>query len=315
MRPASILLAAVAACTAAAPASPTTATPQPTLPAVASTPAVHESPQVVAPVAPPQRGCRFAAGDHELDVDVDGTARHVLLKVGDQLAAPPPVVFAWHGFGDSPWSAKASLASEPGWRDAIIVAPQGGPRTFDQFGPTPRAGWQVRAGELGDRDLAFFDAIVAELARRGCLDRDRVYSTGFSNGGFFTNVLACHRAEVLAAVAPAGGGGPFDTCEDSRVPTLITHGRKDRVVPFTMAETSLKRWAARNGCSSASKAPAKGCSAMPGCDATAPVEMCALAIDHVWPEGQSRRVTEFLRRFSKTTKGPAAASRGHGSPS
>ncbi|MBK8234651.1 MAG: hypothetical protein IPK74_03745 [Deltaproteobacteria bacterium] len=312
MRCASLLVTAAWACTPTASSSPPSATPQPAMHVVAPPTSQPEAPT---PIAASPRGCRLTAGDHELDLEVAGAPRHLLLEVGDEVRSTPPVVFAWHGFGDSPWSAKASLASEPGWRDAIIVAPQGGPRTFDQFGPKPRAGWQVHAGELGDRDLAFFDAIVAELARLDCLDRSRVYSTGFSNGGFFTNVLACHRSEVLAAVAPAGGGGPFETCDGPRIPTLITHGRKDGVVPFAMAETSLTRWAARNGCSAKPKAPTQGCSVVPGCDADAPVEMCALAIDHVWPEGQSRRVTEFLRRFRKTTKGPAAAVGGHGSPS
>ncbi|MFO0636981.1 MAG: dienelactone hydrolase family protein [Nannocystaceae bacterium] len=284
---------------------PPTATAVPDTPV--TTPDTTPTEPVTTPVLEqrPHAGrCDLPAGEVELDLEVGALRRHLLLRVGESLASPPPVVFAWHGFGDSPWSARRSLDGVSAWRDGIIVAPQGAARTFEQFGATPRAGWQVHQGELGDRDLAFFDAMVAELDRRGCLDRDRVYSTGFSNGGFFTNVLACHRADVLAAAAPTGGGGPFTGCDDARVPILVTHGRKDTVVPFASAESSIKTWVAHNGCDAGTKAPQEGCVDARGCRDGSPVRICAFGVDHVWPPGQSERVTEFLRGFRKSA-GPA----------
>ncbi|MBX7081301.1 MAG: dienelactone hydrolase family protein [Nannocystaceae bacterium] len=302
MRPLVLIAACALACdrpptTSPATAAPTASAPQTAADAPASQPDVATVP--VRADHPRAEGCELAAGDVELDLEVGALRRHVLLRVGESLASPPPVVFAWHGFGDSPWSAKRSLEGVAAWRDGIIVAPQGAPRTFEQFGATPRAGWQVHQGELGDRDLALFDAIVAELDRRGCLDRDRVYSTGFSNGGFFTNVLACHRADVLAAAAPTGGGGPFTGCDDTRVPILVTHGHNDTVVPFASAQKSIAIWTAHNGCNAGTQAPKDGCIDAKGCREDSPVRVCAFGIDHVWPAGQSERVTEFLRGFRK----------------
>jgi polyhydroxybutyrate depolymerase len=184
------------------------------------------------------------------------------------------------------------------WNDAIIVAPQGAPRTFEQFGDRARPGWQIDEGDLGGRDLAMFDALVGELERRGCLDRRRVYSTGFSNGGFFSNVLACHRGDVIAAAAPVGGGGPFSPCT-AKVPIMITHGRADEVVAHEMAEQTFGRWIGQNGCDAGARPPASGCADAPGCPADAQVRMCSHDMGHVWPDGQSERVTEFLRRFAR----------------
>ncbi|HWB76816.1 MAG TPA: dienelactone hydrolase family protein [Nannocystaceae bacterium] len=263
-------------------------------PAPAATP-----PPTPAPATDAKR-CTLAPGDGEIQLEVGELQRRYLVHVGAQLAAPPAVVFAWHGFGSGPESALRSMAAAQLWGDAIVVAPQGEPRTFEQFGDRSRAGWQVAKGELGDRDLAFFDAILAELDARGCVDRKRVYSTGFSNGGFFTNVLACHRGAVLAAAAPAGGGGPFERCStDAQVPVLVTHGRRDQVVDYAMATDSFARWVAHNGCSPDARAPADGCAEATGCPKSAPVRMCSLDIGHEWPEGQAERTRDFLRAFTR----------------
>jgi len=205
----------------------------------------------------------------------------------------------WHGFGADPRMALASMASVPAWNDAIIVAPQGEPRTFEQFGNAAKPGWQTYKGDLDDRDLVFFDAMIADLEARGCLDRKRVYATGFSNGGFFSNVLACDRGDVLAAAAPAGGGGPFTPCQAAKVPMMITHGRVDEIVAYAMAEKSFAYWTQHNGCDAAARPPADGCANAPGCPAIAPVRMCSYDLSHVWPEGQSARTTEFLRSFTR----------------
>jgi polyhydroxybutyrate depolymerase len=268
------------------PATPDTPTPAPA-DALASTP------------APEAKRCTLAAGQAALEVTVGELQRRYLVHVGAQLAAPPAIVFAWHGFGSGPESALRSMRAKQLWPDAIVVAPQGEPRTFEQFGARARAGWQVAKGELDDRDLAFFDAMLADLDARGCVDRKRIYSTGFSNGGFFTNVLACHRGDVLTAAASAGGGGPFERCAGGPVPVLVTHGSRDEVVDYAMGTHSFEVWVAHNGCAEEVRVPAEGCIDAPGCPKTAPVRMCSLDIGHEWAEGQAERTRDFLRAFTR----------------
>lgn len=252
--------------------------------------------------------CTLAPGESSLTIDVDGTEREALLHVGDNLQQPPAVVFSWHGFGSRPELSRAAMDATTHWNDAIVVAPQGLPRTFEQFGDRARPGWQIAKGELDDRDLALFDTLVKRLADDGCLDPKRVYTTGFSNGGFFSNVLACHRSQTIAAAAPAGGGGPFTLPCGDPVPVMVTHGRVDEVVAYGMGTQTFDRWAKHNGCSDAAKPPDDGCAAAAGCPNNAAVRMCSFDLGHRWPEGQAERTATFLRQHAKPSSSPRRTS-------
>src|SRR5258708_21799240 len=59
------------------------------------------------------------------------------------------------------------------------------------------------AGAFGDRDLKFFDVMLADLKQRYHVDAKRVYATGHSNGGGFTYLLWAERGDVFAALAPS----------------------------------------------------------------------------------------------------------------
>ena len=66
-----------------------------------------------------------------------------------------------------------------------------------------------------------------------CIDRSRVYSTGMSNGGFFTSVLVCELSDVIAAAVAVAGVTHPESCTPSRpVPFLAFHGTDDGVVPY-----------------------------------------------------------------------------------
>src|SRR6185503_20571601 len=66
-----------------------------------------------------------------------------------------------------------------------------------------QSGWQLRPGHEEDRDLKFFDALLARLKKDYQVDDKRVYALGLSSGGYFTFLLWAARGKVLAAVAPA----------------------------------------------------------------------------------------------------------------
>src|SRR6185295_8181867 len=115
---------------------------------------------------------------------VDGKLRQALVFV-----PPPnidgsghPLVFFFHGHGGSMQMAATGAQLESLWPEAIVVYPQGldTPSVVDPAGSKP--GWQVEAGQLGDRDLKFFDAMVATLQQTYFVDTARIYASGFSNG-------------------------------------------------------------------------------------------------------------------------------------
>ena len=90
------------------------------------------------------------------------------------------------------------------WPEAVVVYMQGlstPGRLTDPEGKKP--GWQSAAGDQGDRDLKFFDALLATLKQEYKIDERRIYSTGHSNGGGFTYLLWSARPNMFAAVAPS----------------------------------------------------------------------------------------------------------------
>ncbi len=250
---------------------------------------------------PPQQTLSDASGSCTLEpgsqirtIPVAGQLRRYRLQVGPEvgLEGGAPLVFLWHGFGQTAVGVESLIRPERDWPGAIVVAPEGQPRSFPQFGRTSRKGWQVRTGELRDRDLAFFDSMLAEFSSARCVDPARVYSTGFSNGAFFTNLLGCIRPDALAAIAPVAGGGPFnESCEGS-MPVLITHGERDRVVPFDSARTSLEHWKRQNSCR-AQDPEHDRCVASSGCDSA--VTVCSHGGGHVWPRQTTSSVVSFFK--------------------
>ena len=57
------------------------------------------------------------------------------------------------------------------------------------------------AGTWSNGDVAFTDAILTQLEGDLCVDKSRVFASGFSFGGGMAMALACTRADVFRAVA------------------------------------------------------------------------------------------------------------------
>jgi len=82
-------------------------------------------------------------------------------------------------------------------------------------------------------DVAFLTGLPATLEQRFCIDRTRVYATGFSGGARTASQLACDASTVFAAVAPVSGLPRPTPCPAPRaVPIVAFHGPADPVDPF-----------------------------------------------------------------------------------
>ena len=74
--------------------------------------------------------------------------------------------------------------------------------------------------------------LLDEVTGRCAVDRDRVYVTGMSMGGFGTWALAAKAPRRFAAIAPiCGGGDPATASRLKHVPVWAFHGAKDQTVP------------------------------------------------------------------------------------
>ncbi len=170
-----------------------------------------------------------------------------------------PVVFGFHGHGGSSQNAARSFGFEKLWPEAIVVYMQGIPtpgRLTDPEGK--RNGWQSDAGDQGDRDLKFFDAVLATLREKYKVDDRRIYSSGHSNGGGFTYLLWAKRPDVFAAVAPSAASSRR-LLELTPKPAMHIAGRNDELVLFSWQELAIAAVKKVNGCSASGTEWAKDC--------------------------------------------------------
>jgi predicted peptidase len=87
-------------------------------------------------------------------------------------------------------------------------------------------------------DLA---TLLDEIEENYKVDKNRVYVTGLSMGGFGTWALAAYQPERFAAMVPICGGGDAVRARfAARVPAWVFHGAKDSVVPIERSETMVE---------------------------------------------------------------------------
>jgi len=156
-----------------------------------------------------------------------------------------PLVVALHGAGGSGpfmqrYSGFSALADAAGF---AVVYPSA-------VAPHPR--WTLNDDDpQAPNDVLFVRDLLNAVERGVCVDRDRVYAAGVSNGGGLAAHLACRLANRFAAIASvAGSYASVTTCTPQRpVSILEIHGTDDGTVPYDSVNDFLAGWAARDSCS------------------------------------------------------------------
>lgn len=220
-------------------------------------------------------GCGTAPEPGTFTMEVAGEERSYIVAVGagydPEVGAP--LVFAFHGLGDSARNF-SNLAFE-GLTGGVTVYPQGTPLIMGADG------WDLD-GE--GKDVAFFDALFEAMSASYCVDRARVFSTGFSYGGYFTHTLGCARGDVLRAVAPVSAGRGGATSCAGQAAILAVHGTEDSVVPYRLGRGAFGRWLGANGCDASTTEPdGERCERHVGCDAPYPTVWCEHGGAHTYP--------------------------------
>jgi poly(3-hydroxybutyrate) depolymerase len=221
-------------------------------------------------------GCgKAAAGTSRYErrtISVGGVDREYFLWVPRTYdpERPYPIVFRWHGTGGNGTSGGLEIEGQAR-EDGIVASPSGlaGRFSLDPAGP----------------DVALFDALLVSLGNELCLDSRRVFSYGFSNGGYFTNLLACVRSSVVRAAAPVAAGLSGTGCT-GRVAAWITHGTADATVALSRGMAARDRYLQNNDCQTTAvpDSPAP-CVRYQGCAAGFPVVWCPTDGSHD-PQGR-----------------------------
>jgi polyhydroxybutyrate depolymerase len=247
----------------------------------------------------------FASGD-ELDAPkggttmrwtIDGVRRDALVFAprATRGAARHPLVIGFHGHGGHMRRTSTQMRVQTLWPEAIVVYPQGlnTPTPLDPAGTRP--GWQGSAGELGDRDLRFFDAIVATMKKAYPVDGRRIYVIGFSNGAVFSLLLWAERANVVAAIGEVAGRlHPSATPASPRALVAVA-GRADAVAPFAVQAQTIQEARLVNSAFGAGTPCGRYCTFYPSASGPTPVKTFIHPGGHVYPTWASTEIVEFFR--------------------
>ncbi len=228
-----------------------------------------------------------ASGDFDLHMTFGSADRRYLMHVPTSYAGESavPVVMVFHGFGERPEDSRAithfdAVGDARNW---ITVFPAG------LFASWNGGGCCGPSQLTHVDDVGFVRALAARIARDYCVDSNRVFATGFSNGGFFAHRLGCEAADVIAAIGVGSGQMTMPACAPSRpIAVIQVHGTSDPLVPFDgnpilmypATRTTISGWATRNGCTAEPTEVYRDgtahCTVNGGCRAGADVELCSV---------------------------------------
>ena len=144
-----------------------------------------------------------------------------------------PLVINFHGFGEqiNEYASYADMRSLADSENFILVYPQG-----ENLNGSPHWNAALMGGNNKSDidDLGFIESLILKLSSQNLINSDRVYMVGYSNGGMMSYAMACHKSNLVAAIASVSGTMLYiSNCEPNRsIPLLNIHGTEDPTLPY-----------------------------------------------------------------------------------
>jgi poly(3-hydroxybutyrate) depolymerase len=229
-----------------------------------------------------------------IDISFGGASRKYILRTPDDYdnSHPYRLVFAFAESGSSAMSVAtrnyftlATLDSE----NTIFVAPDAA----------------NGAGSWSKADVELTDAILAELEDDLCIDKTRIFATGFSFGGAMSLALACQRADVFRAVAFFSGADLTGSCTETLTKPIAYYasqasGDSSGTPMPSSGRIKQAQFAEVNGCTpepSATTFPAAGqphtCTDYKDCSSGHPTKYCVFDGPHGWEPKDPGQTTSW----------------------
>jgi len=210
--------------------------------------------------------------------NIDGTTRRALVHLPANTNGAP-VIFGFHGHGGTMNFAARRFRLHELWPEAVVVYPQGLATKTPRDLEGKRAGWLMLPGPI-NRDLRFFDAMLATARSEWHINTNQVYVTGHSNGGGFTYLLWGTRGDLLAAIAPVAAGGAQLLRNAQPCPVLHIAGKHDLVVAFKTQERAVEAARRIN-------------------TTNAPVEFVVHNGGHAYPNDAPEKIVAFFKQHAR----------------
>lgn len=222
---------------------------------------------------------------------VGGAEREYVIDIPAACESSCGLLLCFHGMGGTASGTRQyARFFEWGADDGFItVYPQGinilSPLTGDST-----TGWVFAVAD--NRDVEFVSALLDSLESGLTIDPARIFVTGVSNGGFFSDILGCTIGDRLAAIAPVIGGYQWlVSCSITKpLPVFRLGTAEDEIVDIAMLRASTEFWVGHNGCGP-TPAVEGMCQTYGGCDGGAEVVHCEYGCSktrmqpacHTWP--------------------------------
>ena len=209
----------------------------------------------------------FAWGQPELKQHSHGgIERQYYLYIPDSIKQEAPLLFVFHGYSSNASTIMNSsgfneIAEENGF---AVCYPQG---TIDNSGNRFfNVGYSFHLDQEVD-DVGFAISLASYLQSEYSLSQINTFSTGMSNGGDISYLLACEASTIFKAIGPVSGvmmEWIYDSCEPERpMPVLEIHGTNDDISkwdgdledqdgwgPYVGINTAIRFWSELNNCDS-----------------------------------------------------------------
>lgn len=137
-----------------------------------------------------------------------------------------PLVLFMHGSGES-------------GTDLSLVKTQGIPHLIDQGKQFPfiMVAPQIMEFTWWHDQLDMLKDLLDDVESNYRVDKNRIYLTGLSNGGYGTWALAAEQPDRFAAMVPICGGGDTRKAHLIKdIPTWVFHGDQDDTVPLKASQ-------------------------------------------------------------------------------
>jgi polyhydroxybutyrate depolymerase len=247
-------------------------------------------------------GCGKASVKTPTSVTVNGLERTFILSVPKNYVNhdPTPLIVAFHGRTNSNEQVKQYYDLDKEAKNYFVVYPAAIQNENGSYS------WSSPGDKSNSlRDIAFFDAIVEEMANDYCIDLDRIYTFGHSLGAWFANSVACIRGDVVRASGTVGGDSVITKCAGPTA-AFIAHNPKDNLASFSSTERAYQHRVEQNQCEAGTKAAEPQtlkCISHNGCDGRNDVVWCPHEIDndwkgnfypHTWPDFATEGIVSFF---------------------